>query len=63
MSFLLKCTNKVLNVYEAVEQIDSGTYYACMHCGYVDNISKPNQTCIRCKYNDWAKAINVEVIK
>jgi hypothetical protein len=49
--------------YQAVKQIDSGACYACMHCGYVDNISKPNQTCARCECNDWAQAINVKVIE
>ncbi|WP_321154485.1 hypothetical protein [Psychrobacter sp. LV10R520-6] len=49
--------------YQAVKQIDSGTCYACMHCGYIDNISKPNQTCARCECDDWAQAINVEVIE
>ena len=29
--------------YQAVEEIETDTYYACMHCGYVNNISDPNQ--------------------
>jgi len=49
--------------YQAVKQIDSGTCYACMRCGYIDNISKPNQTCARCECDDWAQAMNNEVIE
>ncbi|WP_201558106.1 DUF421 domain-containing protein [Psychrobacter sp. 72-O-c] len=49
--------------YQAVKQIDSGTCYACMHCGYVDYIPNPNQHCVRCECKDWAKAMNNEVIE
>lgn len=51
--------------YQAVEQIESGTHYACMYCGYIETISDPNQLCSRCenKCRDWAKALDSEIVK
>lgn len=51
--------------YQAVEHIDPEHYYACMHCGYVGYISKPDQLCVRCENDcrNWAKAINNEVVR
>ncbi|MBF4488420.1 DUF421 domain-containing protein [Psychrobacter sp. N25K4-3-2] len=51
--------------YQPVEEIESGTYYACMHCGYVNHISDPNQCCERCENDcrDWAKALNSKIIR
>lgn len=51
--------------YQAVEQIELGVYYACMHCGYVDHIPDANQLCQRCENSckDWAKALNNEIVR
>ncbi|HCT73801.1 DUF421 domain-containing protein [Psychrobacter glacincola] len=51
--------------YQPVEEIESETYYACMHCGYVDHITDPNQLCERCENGcrDWAKALNSEIVR
>ncbi|MEN8625923.1 DUF421 domain-containing protein [Psychrobacter proteolyticus] len=51
--------------YRPVEQVEAGVYYACMYCGYVDEISDPNQCCPRCKdnCNNWAKALNNHIVK
>ncbi len=51
--------------YQAVEQVESGTYYACMYCGYLDFISDANQPCKRCEDNcrNWAKALNTKLVR
>ncbi|WP_201537387.1 DUF421 domain-containing protein [Psychrobacter immobilis] len=51
--------------YQAIKQIESEVYYACMHCGYVDYISDPNQLCERCENDckDWAKALNSQIVR
>lgn len=51
--------------YQAVEQVEAGVYYACMHCGHVDHITDANQLCERCenRSKNWAKALNCEVVR
>ena len=51
--------------YQAVEQVETGVYYACMYCGNVDQISDANQHCTRCDddCNNWAKALNNKIVK
>lgn len=51
--------------YQPVEQIELGVYYACMHCGYVEHISDPNQLCRRCEHKacDWAEALNSHIVR
>ncbi|CAM3481626.1 DUF421 domain-containing protein [Psychrobacter glaciei] len=51
--------------YQPVEEIESGTHYACMHCGYVNHLSDPNQLCERCENDcrDWAKALNSKIVR
>lgn len=51
--------------YQAVEQIESDIYYACMHCGQVEHLSDSNQLCKRCEDNGkrWAKALNSEIVR
>jgi len=49
--------------YKEVKQVESETYYACMYCGYVDHISKPDQQCSRCQCCRWAKAMNEQMIR
>ena len=51
--------------YQAVEEVEAGIYYACMHCGKVEYLSDPNQLCKRCEDNGkrWAKALNSEIVK
>ncbi|MGP5121022.1 DUF421 domain-containing protein [Psychrobacter alimentarius] len=51
--------------YQAVEQIEAGTSYACMHCGHVDHITDQNQLCERCENSskNWAKALNCEIVR
>ena len=49
--------------YKEVTQVESEIYYACMYCGYVDHISKPDQQCSRCKCCRWAKAMNEQMLR
>lgn len=51
--------------YQPIEQVESGVYYACMHCGYIDTISDPNQLCIRCEDDcrNWATALKSEIVR
>jgi len=51
--------------YQAVEEIEAGIYYACMHCGYVDHLCDPDQLCERCENNckEWAKALNSQIVR
>ncbi|WP_425917140.1 DUF421 domain-containing protein [Acinetobacter sp. TSRC1-2] len=49
--------------YKEVKQVESETYYACMYCGYVDYISKPDQQCSRCNCCRWAKALNNQILR
>jgi len=51
--------------YQAVTQIESDKYYACMYCGYVDFISDPDQLCPRCENDcrNWAEALNSKIIR
>ena len=51
--------------YQPVEHIEWAVYYACMHCGYVDCLSDPNQLCMRCEHKgrNWAKALNSKMVR
>lgn len=51
--------------YQPVEQVESGVYYACMYCGYIDFISDANQICPRCDTDckNWAKALNNQIVR
>ena len=51
--------------YQAVEQIESGVSYACMHCGHVDHLTDINQLCERCENGskNWAKALNCKIVR
>lgn len=49
--------------YQPVEEIDPKHCYACMHCGYVDYIAKPDQQCVRCECESWAKALDSEIVR
>lgn len=49
--------------YQAVTQVQANACYACMYCGQTAYISKPNETCLRCNRDRWAKAINSPVIR
>ncbi|NNG99398.1 YetF domain-containing protein [Acinetobacter sp. ANC 5414] len=49
--------------YQQTTQVEPETYYACMHCGYVDYISKPDQQCSRCQSCHWAKALNSQILR
>lgn len=51
--------------YQSVNKADARNCYVCTYCGHVDNISTPDQLCVRCKNESkhWAKAINKEVIR
>ncbi len=51
--------------YQATEQVKPDIYYACMHCGYVDYISKKDQLCPRCEdsCHDWATALVSEIVR
>ncbi|MEN6670233.1 YetF domain-containing protein [Psychrobacter sp. B38] len=51
--------------YQALEQIEPETYYACMHCGQVEHLSDPDQLCKRCEdiSKRWAKALNSEIVR
>lgn len=51
--------------YQPVEQVESGVYYACMYCGYIDFISDANQVCPRCDTDckNWAKALNNKIVR
>lgn len=49
--------------YQAADEIDPKHCYACMHCGYVDYITEPDQQCVRCECESWAKALDSEIIR
>ena len=51
--------------YQAVEETEANTYYACMYCGYVNKIPDPDHCCPRCEDNcrNWAKALNNKIVK
>lgn len=51
--------------YQVVDQVETGVYYACMHCGHVDHITDAKQLCERCenRSKNWAKALNCEVVR
>ncbi|TCH63172.1 YetF domain-containing protein [Acinetobacter sp. ANC 4862] len=49
--------------YQQTTQVEPKTYYACMHCGYVDYIFKPDQKCSRCQSCRWAKALNSQMLR
>ncbi|MGP5209739.1 DUF421 domain-containing protein [Psychrobacter alimentarius] len=51
--------------YQAVEQIEAGLSYACMHCGHVDHLTDTNQLCERCENGskNWAKALNCKIVR
>ena len=48
--------------YQQTTQVEPDTCYACMYCGHVDYISKPDQQCSRCKCFRWAKALNSQML-
>ncbi|MDK1682747.1 DUF421 domain-containing protein [Acinetobacter terrestris] len=48
--------------YQQTTQVEPDTCYACMYCGHVDYISKPDQQCSRCKCSRWAKALNSQML-
>ncbi|MGM8899263.1 MULTISPECIES: DUF421 domain-containing protein [unclassified Psychrobacter] len=49
--------------YQATDEIDPKHCYACMHCGYVDYIIKPDQRCVRCECKSWAKALDSGIVR
>ena len=49
--------------YQAVTRVQKGTCYACMYCGQTAYILKPDEACLRCNRDRWAKAINSPVIR
>ncbi|WP_440454089.1 DUF421 domain-containing protein [Psychrobacter sp. ASPA161_9] len=49
--------------YQPVKEIDPKHCYACMHCGYVDYIAKPDQQCVRCECESWAKALDSGIVR
>ena len=49
--------------FQAAKVLEMGHPYACMHCGYVECISAPNEVCSRCNHSrGWAKAINNKIV-
>ncbi|WGV13033.1 DUF421 domain-containing protein [Psychrobacter maritimus] len=49
--------------FQATKAIKDGQLYACMHCGYVECISAPNEECNRCHLSrGWAKALNNKIV-
>ena len=49
--------------FQAAKVLEKGHPYACMHCGYVECISVPNEVCSRCNHSrGWAKAINNKIV-
>ena len=49
--------------YQAVTHVDSGDCYACMYCGQIEAITKPNENCPRCERKRWARAMNNPVVR
>ena len=51
--------------YQAVEEVEIGAHYACMYCGYVEQILEADKCCPRCEdnCNNWAKALNNQIVK
>ena len=49
--------------YQAVTRVQKGACYACMYCGQTAYILKPDEACLRCNRDRWAKAINSPVIR
>lgn len=49
--------------YQAIDHLEPDTCYACMYCGFVEQLHSPKQVCSRChnKKLGWAKALNNKV--
>lgn len=49
--------------FQAAKVLEKGQSYACMHCGYIDNISTLDEVCHRCHQSKgWAKALNAKFV-
>lgn len=49
--------------FQAAKVLEKGKPYACMHCGYIENISMLDEVCHRCHQSKgWAKALNTKFV-
>jgi len=49
--------------FQAAKVLENGLPYACMHCGYVEDISHLEAACSRCHHlMGWAKALNTKIV-
>ena len=49
--------------FQAAKVLEKEQPYACMHCGYIENISMLDEVCHRCHQSKgWAKALNTKFV-
>lgn len=48
--------------YKKVEFFHENQYYACMYCGYIEDLKDLQSSCSRCKHDGWSRAINTKRI-